>query len=70
MLKINEIKKAIRPYGFKMINTYEDYLDTNIVKCYLATKNFHGFECNANIERIIKDGDFSYSLSVSEIKFK
>lgn len=70
MLKINEIKKAIRPYGFKMINTYEDYLDTNIVKCYLATKNFHGFECNVNIERIIKDGDFGYSLSVSEIKFK
>lgn len=70
MLKINEIKKAIRPYGFKMINTYENYLDTNIVKCYLATKNFHGFECNVNIERIIKDGDFGYSLSVSEIKFK
>lgn len=70
MLKEKEIKKAIKPYGFRMINTYEDYLNTNIVKCYLATKNFHGFECNVNIERIIKDGDFSYSLSVSEIKFK
>lgn len=53
-----------------MINTYEDYLNTNTVKCYLATKNFHGFECNVNIERIIKDDDFGYSLSVSEIKFK
>lgn len=53
-----------------MINTYEDYLNTNTVKCYLPTKNFHGFECNVNIERIIKDDDFGYSLSVSEIKFK
>lgn len=25
---------------------------------------------NVNIERIIKDDDFGYSLSVSEIKFK
>lgn len=70
MLKEKEIKKVIKPYGFTMINTYEDYLNTNTVKCYLTTKNFHGFECNVNIERIIKDGDFDYSLSVSEIKFK
>lgn len=70
MLKEKEIKKVIKPYGFTMINTYEDYLNTNTVKCYLPTKNFHGFECNVNIERIIKDDDFGYSLSASEIKFK
>lgn len=38
MLKEKEIKKVIKPYGFTMINTYEDYLNTNTVKCYLATK--------------------------------
>lgn len=70
MLKEKEIKKVIKPYGFTMINTYENYLNTNTVKCCLPTKNFHGFECNVNIERIIKDDDFGYSLSVSEIKFK
>lgn len=31
-------EKEIKPYGFTMINTYEDYLNTNTVKCYLATK--------------------------------
>lgn len=38
MLKLNEIKKAIRPYGFKMRNGYDDYVNTGIINGALETK--------------------------------
>ena len=44
MLKLNEIKKAISPYGFKMRNGYDDYVNTGIINGALETKNGHEFK--------------------------
>lgn len=69
MFKLNEIKKAIRPYGFKMRNDYDDYVNTGIINGALETKNGHEFIFNLNIERIIKSGEFSYEVNIDGIKF-
>lgn len=69
MFKLNEIKKAIRPYGFKMKNDYDDYVNTGIINGALETKNGHEFIFNLNIERIIKSGEFSYEVNIDGIKF-
>lgn len=69
MFKLNEIKKAIRPYGFKMRNDYDDYVNTGIINGALETKNGHEFIFNLNIERVIKSGEFSYEVNIDGIKF-
>lgn len=69
MFKLNEIKKAIRPYGFKMRNDYDDYVNTGIINGALETKNGHEFTFNLNIERVIKSGEFSYKVNIDGIKF-
>lgn len=69
MLKLNEIKKAIRPYGFKMRNGYDDYVNTGIINGALETKNGHEFTFNLNIERVIKSGEFDYEVNIDGLKF-
>ena len=69
MFKLNEIKKAIRPYGFKMRNDYDDYVNTGIINGALETKNGHEFIFNLNIERVVKSGEFSYEVNIDGIKF-
>lgn len=69
MLKEKEIKKAIRPYGFKMRNGYNDYVNTGIINGALETKNGHEFIFNLNIERVIKSGEFNYEVNIDRIKF-
>lgn len=69
MFKLHEIKKAIRPYGFKMRNDYDDYVNTGIINGALETKNGHEFIFNLNIERVIKSGEFSYEVNIDGIKF-
>ena len=69
MLKLNEIKKAISPYGFKMRNGYDDYVNAGIINGALETKNGHEFIFNLNIERVIKSGEFNYEVNIDGIKF-
>lgn len=69
MLKLNEIKKAISPYGFKMRNGYDDYVNTGIINGALETKNGHEFIFNLNIERVIRCGEFNYEVNIDGIKF-
>ena len=69
MLKLNEIKKAISPYGFKMRNGYDDYVNKGIINGALETKNGHEFIFNLNIERVIKSGEFNYEVNIDGIKF-